>query len=56
MKQEMLDQQGYAAFLCVLKSTIRQRQYQALRAVNRELLALYWDMGQAIHQKQQELG
>lgn len=56
MKQEILDPQGYAAFLGALKSTIRQRQYQALRAVNHELLALYWDMGQAIHQKQQELG
>ncbi|UOG92009.1 MAG: PDDEXK nuclease domain-containing protein [Candidatus Thiothrix sulfatifontis] len=56
MKQEILNQQGYAEFLGALKASIRQRQYQALRAVNHELLALYWDMGQAIHQKQQELG
>ena len=56
MKQEILDQQGYAEFLGLLKASIRQRQYQALQAVNHELLALYWDMGQAIHQKQQELG
>jgi predicted nuclease of restriction endonuclease-like (RecB) superfamily len=47
---------GYPEFLAQLKASIRQRQYQALRAVNRELLALYWEIGQAIHQKQQELG
>jgi len=56
MKQEILNQQGYAEFLGALKASIRQRQYQALRAVNHELLALYWDIGQAIHQKQQEQG
>lgn len=47
---------GYLEFLDQLKASIRQRQYQALRAVNRELVALYWEMGQAIHQKQEELG
>lgn len=48
--------QGYLEFLAQLKSQIRSRQYQALRAVNRELVALYWDMGEAINNKQQELG
>ena len=48
--------QDYHEFLAQLKSQIRSRQYQALRAVNRELVALYWDMGEAIHNKQQELG
>ncbi len=47
---------NYAEFLGQLKNQIRQRQYQALRAVNHELVGLYWEMGQAIHQKQQELG
>lgn len=47
---------GYPEFLAQLKASIRQRQYQALRAVNRELVALYWEIGQAIHQKQEELG
>jgi hypothetical protein len=32
----------YPRFLPSLKSTIRQRQYQALRAVNHELLAFGW--------------
>ena len=47
---------GYPEFLAQLKASIRQRQYQALRAVNRELVSLYWEIGQAIHQKQQKLG
>ena len=47
---------GYPEFLAQLKASIRQRQYQALRAVNRELVALYWEIGQAIQQKQEELG
>ena len=47
---------GYAEFLVQLKTRIRQRQYQALRAVNHELVGLYWELGQAIEQKQQELG
>jgi predicted nuclease of restriction endonuclease-like (RecB) superfamily len=47
---------GYPEFLAQLKASIRQRQYQALRAVNRELVALYWEIGQAIHQKQEEQG
>jgi predicted nuclease of restriction endonuclease-like (RecB) superfamily len=46
----------YAEFLAQLKAQIRKRQVQALRAVNHELLGLYWDLGQSIHQKQQALG
>lgn len=46
----------YTEFLAQLKASIRQRQYQALRAVNRELVTLYWEIGQAIQQKQEELG
>ena len=51
-----LSSPDYPRFLADLKATIRQRQYQALRAVNHELLALYWKIGQAIHRKQEELG
>jgi predicted nuclease of restriction endonuclease-like (RecB) superfamily len=47
---------GYADFLARLKTQIRQRQLLALRAVNHELVGLYWDMGAAIHSKQAELG
>jgi predicted nuclease of restriction endonuclease-like (RecB) superfamily len=47
---------GYAEFLKELKAQIRRRQLQALRVVNRELVGLYWDLGEAIHLKQLEAG
>lgn len=46
----------YPAFLIEVKARIRHAQYQAMRAVNKELVALYWDLGQSIHQKQETLG
>ncbi len=33
----------YAGFFVEIKTRIRQAQYQALRAVNKDLLSLYWD-------------
>lgn len=46
----------YAEFLVDIKSRIRQRQYQAFRAVNTEMVALYWEIGESIDRKQQKLG
>lgn len=45
---------GYNEFLHEVKTHIRQRQYQALRAANKELLALYWWLGEAISRRQAE--
>jgi len=47
---------GYAAFLVEIKSQIRQRQFQALRVVNHELLDLYWWLGENISQRQAAQG
>lgn len=47
---------GYGDFLVEIKRQIRQRQTQALRAANRELLALYWWLGENISQRQNKLG
>ena len=47
---------GYADFLFEVKTQIRQRQLQALRAVNNEMLALYWWLGENISQRQAALG
>jgi predicted nuclease of restriction endonuclease-like (RecB) superfamily len=47
---------GYKDFLHEVKTQIRQRQYQALRAANKELLTLYWWLGEAICRKQAEQG
>lgn len=36
--------------------SIRDAQYAALKAVNNELVGLYWDIGRMIFEKQKELG
>jgi predicted nuclease of restriction endonuclease-like (RecB) superfamily len=46
----------YGQFLADLKSRIRQAQYRALRAANAELLTLYWEIGESIHNKQEQVG
>ncbi len=46
----------YSGFLVEVKERIRRGQYEALKAVNKELLSLYWDLGETIHQKQEALG
>ena len=48
--------EGYASFLAEVKTRIREGQWRTLRAVNKELLTLYWDLGAAIQRKQQEQG
>ena len=47
---------NYGAFLLEVKAQIRQRQFQALRAANRELLDLYWWLGENISRRQLEQG
>ncbi|OAI21465.1 hypothetical protein A1359_19370 [Methylomonas lenta] len=47
---------GYGDFLVDIKKQIRQCQHQALRAVNKELLALYWWLGENISRRQSEQG
>lgn len=46
--------QGYGDLLGQIKQRIRSGQYEALRAVNRELIALYWDIGQLLVTRQQD--
>ena len=36
-----------------IKERIRSAQYEALKAVNKELIALYWDIGKMIVRRQQ---
>jgi predicted nuclease of restriction endonuclease-like (RecB) superfamily len=38
----------YVALLSEIKERVRSAQYAALRSVNRELVALYWDIGRMI--------
>lgn len=46
----------YEAFLAVLKQRIRAAQVKAALAVNRELILLYWRMGQDILERQRAQG
>ncbi len=47
---------NYANWLGDLKSRIQSARVSAARAVNRELLLLYWDIGHGIVEKQEMLG
>jgi predicted nuclease of restriction endonuclease-like (RecB) superfamily len=42
----------YGALLVAVKERVRAAQYQALKAVNRELVGLYWDIGRLIVERQ----
>ena len=42
----------YKSLLGKIKDRIRAAQYQALKAVNKELISLYWDIGHMILNRQ----
>ncbi len=46
----------YRLFVEDIKQRVRASQYEALKAVNRELIGLYWDIGKKIAEKQKQLG
>ena len=43
----------YSALLGKIRERIRSAQYEALKAVNKELITLYWDIGRMIVERQQ---
>jgi len=47
-----LSQSGYRALLATLKQRVLRARISAARSVNHELVLLYWDIGQAIVEKQ----
>lgn len=47
---------AYRDFLRDLKARVLSARVQAARAVTRELVLLYWDMGRGISERQQSLG
>lgn len=51
-----LSHPDYPAFLAALKERILHARFSAARAVNRELVLLYWDLGRGIVEKQQIAG
>ena len=42
----------YNQFLLEIKNRIRSAQYESLKAVNKEMLNLYWEIGKSISEKQ----
>jgi predicted nuclease of restriction endonuclease-like (RecB) superfamily len=51
-----IDRTNYQELLIEVKERIRSAQYAALKAVNHELIALYWDIGRLIVDRQQTAG
>lgn len=49
----MIGMNDYPALLAEVKARIQSAQYAALRAVNKELVGLYWDIGRLIVERQQ---
>jgi len=47
---------NYQLFLNDIKERILSAQYEALRAVNKELISLYWDLGKMIIERQEKEG
>ena len=46
----------YAQLLADVKERVRSAQYAALKAVNTELVGLYWDLGRMIVERQEQAG
>lgn len=46
----------YNNLLTDVKTRIRTAQVKATLAANAEMIAMYWDIGKIIHQRQQEQG
>ena len=51
-----IEKDEYKTFLTEIKEKIHQAQYEAMKLVNKTLLALYWEIGKSIVEKQKEHG
>lgn len=51
-----IDNTQFNTFVKDIKQKILSSQYQALKAVNKELISLYWDIGKTIVSKQEQFG
>ncbi len=55
-KDKALSANEYPRLLAEVKERIRAAQYSALKAVNKELVGLYWDIGRMIVERQKTQG
>lgn len=51
-KANQLIPDDYASLLAEVKERVRAAQYAALKSVNKELVALYWDIGRMTTERQ----
>lgn len=56
IKKSEVSADNYAKFISSLKAKIRSSQIKATVAVNRELIKLYWEIGEEIVEKQEKEG
>lgn len=56
LQEKFVEESSFTIFVKEIKEKIRESQYNALKAVNKELIALYWDIGRNIFEKQQKFG
>jgi hypothetical protein len=56
MKTKLPSTREYAEFAIELKTRIQSARISAARVVNRDLILLYWDIGQGILERQVHLG
>ena len=56
MNAKSLVNPDYAAFVADLKARIQSARISAARAVTRDLILLYWDIGRGLVEKQAALG
>ncbi len=54
MKDSSIESKNYIGFLGQIKEKIRTAQFVALRAVNKEIINLYWEIGHMLFLKTQE--
>lgn len=54
MQKKLYSTKEYRLFIVQVKNRILSAQYVALKAVNKELIDLYWDIGKMIIEKQEE--
>ena len=54
MNEELQTNKEYKDFIGEIKNKIRDRQYEALKVVNKTLISLYWGIGQELYNQQQE--
>ncbi|MCQ2050490.1 MAG: PDDEXK nuclease domain-containing protein [Candidatus Saccharibacteria bacterium] len=52
----VLQKKEYATFLTEIKERIRSSQYEAMKAVNQQTIALYWEIGRKINEKRESSG